>query len=150
MKSTINPIQSIDSVLSIFDPSSQLRGMHNLKIKELLRHEQINLSDRLLREILHKLVKDNYLRIEIAEATVGTMQVKDVNYYLLTFEGELFKASGGYSAQAQSIEARKHWEDELLVKGEKNGERLNALTLWLAVGTIFLAFLEVIKLLLKK
>ena len=62
VETSANPIQSIDLVLSIFDPAYQLRGISILKITELLRHEKNDIPDRLLREILHKLVKDNYLR----------------------------------------------------------------------------------------
>jgi hypothetical protein len=146
METSITAIQKLDSVLSIFDPNSTYRGINNLKIKELLKEKKIDIGERLLTEILHKLVKDNYLRIEVADAMVGTQTFKNISYYLLTFEGELFQTNGGYLEEARARDERRRWEDRLLENGERNGERLNTLTLILAIGTVGLAVIEIIKL----
>lgn len=90
--------------------------------------------------IILKLKKDGYINEDSAR-------------YQITIDGYVFAASGGYLALntkgineaillQQEIDRRKLIDSKL----EENSARLNKLTTWLAVGTIVLALLELIKL----
>lgn len=91
--------------------------------------------------ILERLHKDGYLTFD-SQFETGN----------ITFDGKLFLQTGGYTAKASRDEAaalsidienqRKLALDNNL---EANSTRLNRLTLWLAVGTIALALIEIIK-----
>ena len=94
-------IQKLDAILSLLSLHNDKRGMHNMQIKELLKHDKIDLPDTILTEILFKLVKDGYLRIEIDDAPIGVQIIKDVNYYLITFDGLIFTQKGGYKSDAR-------------------------------------------------
>jgi hypothetical protein len=91
-----------------------------------------------LHRILNKLVKEGF--VDTIESNVGNPR-----RYFITFDGKLLHEEGGYEKAVKDKDARKQWEDSLILKGEKNGERLNTLTLILGIGTIALVLVEVVK-----
>jgi len=133
MKST--PIETLDKVLYFFDPNNRNRGLHNVAIKEGIDKTGITISRELLQEILYKLVKDEYLRFEVDDLPTANGTISDINFYLLTFEGELFQQNGGYIAKflkekrnaslSENELDRQRKVDERLIE---NTARLNALT----------------------
>ena len=91
-----------------------------------------------LLRILNKLIKEGYVDFEDTEPLAARR-------YFITFDGKLLSEEGGYEKALVAKDARRRWEEDLLQKGEENGERLNRLTLILGVGTIALAVVEVVK-----
>lgn len=92
--------------------------------------------------ILKKLYKDGYL--DQKQQPIGSFDAL-LDLYSINFDGKFFSQNGGYEAERKSLDARRRWEDGLAEKGEKNGERLNTLTLILGIGTIALALVELVK-----
>jgi len=72
--------------------------------------------------------------------------IKGQGTYKLTFLGKVFiMEEGGYITAKKMAEAKEAKQDELIERGAKTAERLNSLTFWLAVGTIALFVLELVK-----
>jgi hypothetical protein len=92
--------------------------------------------------ILNKLCRDGYL-----DARQMPMKGYDntITAYSINFEGKFFSQSGGYGQKFRARDERKRWDDNLLLKGEKNAERLNFYTLILGIGTLLLVLIEVVK-----
>ena len=92
-------IHKLDTVLSVFSDTPRERGLHLLQVQEMLHYRNVDFSGSLLREILKKLIKDTYLRVELDEAIIPPHRLKDIEYYILTFEGVIFLNNGGYVSQ---------------------------------------------------
>jgi hypothetical protein len=145
METSYTAIQKVDIVLKFLannieaKPSITDGTLFSLLTKKHPELEnQEDFGSDLLR-ILNKLAKEGYVDFE---DTVPPT----IRKYYITFDGKVLNDEGGYERASNSEDVRRRWEDELLIKGEKNGERLNTLTLILGIGTIALAIIEVIKL----
>lgn len=135
-------IENLNTVLDVFDSSNSTTLLMGLKLNEIEGHikgETIILSRRLLKEILFKLEKDGYLKIEEEPIKIPTTGIVPVDFYYITIEGELFRNSGGYvKAFEREIRQKKiqNLKDWLLIWGS-----------WIAgLGTLALAGVEIWKL----
>jgi hypothetical protein len=116
----ISPIFYLDKVLYSFEPNNRNRGVHNLDISNNLATSDTKINRSVLTEILFKLVKDGYLRIEVDDAIINYQTVKNIDFYLLTLEGEIFQLSGGYIKQIETTsknENRRLSYDRRLIWG---------------------------------
>jgi len=69
-------------------------------------------------------------------------------HYLVSCKAKLFlETNVSFEKEFESLIQEKKWEKNLMERGEKNQERLNSLTGWLAIGTFVLALVEIVKLL---
>lgn len=142
----MNPLDQIDSVLLSFNPKESIE-VSNIYVR--IKEKKIIIDVVRLNEILHKLIKDGYLRIVVVKGATLGVNMDDISYYVLTFEGEFFQYTGGYSEEKKVSDDRATWTDSLLVNGEQNQRRLNTLTFWLCVGTIGLVLFEITKFVLQ-
>jgi hypothetical protein len=132
------PIETIDIVLSIFEPSifKHKYGETQLLLRQKLNKEKmIAVHERLLDEILFKLVKDEYLRIEtnIIPPT-----------YRLTFEGELFLLSGSYTAKLKREQLEKTTLESNASQAKIYANRLLWATCFAGIGACALVLWEII------
>ena len=150
-ENTLPPIEMLDKVLIWFsmDVSEMSLGAliprsaasKDVALKNIVEiFPELNSPEFLIYSdlILGKLVRDKYLIVLNPQTPIAPL-------YSITFDGKYFSENGGYGEQIKSAEIRLRWEDSLLEKGEKNGERLNKLTLVLGIGTIGLVLIELIK-----
>lgn len=141
----LSSIQKLDVVLFLFNPPSDSRGLHKVHIMDLIKEKNIQTTDRLLNEILYKLVKDEYLRTQPGEALHGLNKVK-TDYYLLTLDGEIFQTvTGGYETEYKSFNAKRKLDDYYRKSSDEKAKRLNIYTLVLGIGTIGLVLFEILK-----
>lgn len=92
-------IEKINSVLYYFKPGKPNQGLEIFTIHEDIRAMHPEIDSLELREILVKLVKDQYLRRDEFKGVQTNIGIMDKVYYYLTFEGELFQLHGGYKKQ---------------------------------------------------
>jgi DNA-binding PadR family transcriptional regulator len=143
MLENLKPIEKIDFVLRYFIEMDNPPNRTDEEIKKDLNLE----TTKELFEILHRLEKDGYIVSEIMPRYGHNVRV-----YSSTFDGRTFQGRGGYQAKALRNEAtyrlelietsrRRSLDDHL----EANTNRLNRLTLYLAIGTGALALIEITK-----
>jgi hypothetical protein len=144
METSFTAIQKVDIVLKFLANRVEAKPyitdgalFSALQKQHPILEKQNDFGSDLLR-ILNKLIKEGYVDFEDTAPPI-------TRRYYITFDGKLLSDEGGYERASKSKDDRRRWEDDLLLKGEKNGERLNRLTLVLGVGTIALALIEVIK-----
>ena len=95
-------IEKLNEVLFLFKLESEYQGLNRFEIDKRLKEKNIEVSYRLLTEILHKLIKDQYLRTERGKAYLPNPTETD--YYLLTLEGEIFQSNGGFLRKLEDEE----------------------------------------------
>lgn len=105
------------------DETSFLQSIINL-YPQLNNHRFLYFN----RTMLRKLVNDGYLFF-------------DNGRYGITIEGIIFHLEGGYAAQIASLDADRRLKRFL----DRQPSRLNTLTLWLAIGSIALFLIELVK-----
>jgi DNA-binding PadR family transcriptional regulator len=145
----LKTIAKLDAVLNCLYNHRTEKHIKFKDLAEFLLKDNTPVDFGEIMQILTKLEKDSY--IEFDDRAVGEQDelTKFNRVYRVTFEGRYLIESGGYVEERQSLDSRKRWEDRLLVQGEKNGERLNTLTLILCIGTICLALVELVEFLYK-
>lgn len=146
MENDPKPTEKLDWILNFFKTQ-----------KSYLTDDQLNVNlksvgfaiepDDLIR-VLDTLINDGY----IIEKKTDVSQNLIASRYLISYKGYLFIDSGGYVAKASRDAADAlhiHLDNQRQIAlqdhSEKNSKHLNLLTLWLAVGTIILALIEIIK-----
>lgn len=142
--SNLTPNEILDRVLSACKPDTEYKGYNPIAIDSRLLRAGTKISSTKLHEALYKLVKDEYVRFEEQE-TFMTNQKIIVKYYMMTFEGEVFMSNGGYVEESKVLDAARHRDEILENQSLSNANRLNYLTFWLAVGSIVLALIEIVK-----
>jgi len=98
-----------------------------------------------LAAIIDKLIKDGYLTLSYAEQ--GGVQVIKPSYelYSISYDGMLFIEDGGYTQKfIDDINTRIKTERYAKV-ASRNDTILSVGTIALAIGTFFLAFIEILK-----
>jgi len=129
----LTAIIKIDSVLYLFPPKDKIHAYPKKTINDLLIKDGLTIDDRLLVEIILKLIDDGYLRTEKGSYYGNGQHFKDVDLYFLTFEGEVFKEKGGYTEQKRINDLR----DKYLETAEVIRSRNEAIV---AYGTLFGGF----------
>jgi hypothetical protein len=108
------------------------RGILNKRqLIEKLDKKGVKLSDKILMEILHKLEKDEYIRIDQQQ----DMELEDypmVDYYLSTLEGRVFI---GYGKENALKEDESEKLDKLESAQTENRTNMENLTIVIAFGT---------------
>ena len=150
MDQQLSPIQSLDVVLK-FMAGQWARGKSTDGdlYAMFTKKSQIEMTPGRFLKVLERLVQDKYVHKELDDPfkEVGNTSLL-VNYYSINFDGELFCQIGGYAEQEKKAVLKDRIEEERLNRAENTAKRLNRLTFWLVIGTISLAVIEVIKLLL--
>jgi hypothetical protein len=150
MNKQLTPIQSLDAILE-FMASHWARGKSTdgELYTMFMKRNQIEMEPGYFLKVLERIVKDRYINKELQDPfkEIGNTALLR-NYYSINFDGELFNQLGGYTAEASNTTLKMRIEEERLNRAENNAKRLNGLTLWLAIGTISLAIIEIIKLVL--
>lgn len=146
MNNDLKPIEKLDWILDYF--RSQKSYLTDDQLNENFKKIGFSIDADDLIRILDKLINDGH----IIEKKIDRWQNPIASRYLISYQGHLFIDSGGYT-----IKASRDTEDALRIhldnqrqitlqdNSEKNSKRLNLLTFWLAVGTIILALIEIIK-----
>jgi len=147
MESKLSPIELLDKVLYIFDSSSKHIGMHRIQIKDLLEARGIILIDGLLTEMLFKIEKDGFLRHELGDVQLLNQKVKDIPFYILTFEGELMQLSGGYAQKSKNDEYKNIRLEKIESAAKANRKTVTFLTWIIAAGTLVAAVYYAIEIL---
>lgn len=134
----LTSIELLDEVLGLFNSSSKFIGTHRIQISDLIRAKNFDVDYGLLTEILVKLEKDGYLRLYLGDVQLPNQKLKDVPFYVLTIEGELFIEKGKYTQKMindDRNESRRWSNDYWLIRGT-----------WAAgIAGIFLFLMEVVK-----
>ncbi len=156
----MTPIELLDAVLfemamnpGLMSPDASDGEIGKVMTEEYpeIKHDRIY-SD--INRILNKLRNEGYIDSHLRpfDKKEG---VRQIAHYFITFDGELFNSKGGYKAKElnTSIALKKTQSDveeqqRLSALSVSHANRLNRLTGTLAVGTIALAVLEVLKLFL--
>lgn len=152
MDQKLTPIESLDAVLK-FMAGYWARGrstdaeLH----KWFLKETSINMEPGDFVKVLERLVDDKYVKREIDDFFKGIGETPVLkNYYAITFDGEVFYESGGYKSKIELADSERKINNERLDNSERNARRLNNLTFWLALGSIGLTIVEIIKLIIGK
>ena len=105
------------------------------KIKSLHPTIHVEYLESYRQQMIDKLVHDRFLDFENSVCKV-------------TFEGVLFSKNGGYVGERKSLGEQKTYDLNYDTRAENNAKRLNNLTLWLMIGSVALAGIEILKLIL--
>jgi hypothetical protein len=125
----LKPTQELDEILLLFEDQNRL---NKNTIQHLLGKKDISISDVRLEQMLHKLIKDNHLRIENNEsADLG-------EYYTLTFDGELLLESGGYENALLN-------QQNDLERERRNEKYLRWIAIWATGGTLTFLIWDFVK-----
>jgi hypothetical protein len=125
----LSPLQQIDFILLVIKERTDSGGISFLDLITHLEETKYLCGFTLAKEILKKLEKNEKILFQ-----------DDV--YKLTFEGRIFN---GYESEQISLDAKNEDDVQYDQRAEENAKRLNFLTGYLAVGTIALAVIEVVK-----
>jgi len=96
----MTPIQKLDFVFNQFVSTDDIPGYTRAMIEDGIKDNKIDIGNIQLIEILHKIKKDEYVRVVKGDLVWRGVKHPETDFYVLTFEGELFKLSGGYTQQA--------------------------------------------------
>ena len=126
----MTPLEKIDFIFLYLKEQTQYGGSWGYQNVEnrVLKTPEAEISITLLKEILERLKRDNFI--------TETPVTSGVSVYHLTFEGVLFD---GY--QKQKLENQKEQEriQSLAEKTVNLSERLTSLTFWIMFGTLTMA-----------
>ncbi len=90
-----------------------------------------------LKQILDKLVKDEYINFDLRSINGGSVAVK---HYKLTFEGDyFFRYEGGYLGKFKKEKENEAQLDFYRKNQVEQALRLNKLTTWISIGTVIAA-----------
>jgi hypothetical protein len=149
------PFDKLDAVLLLLNSDTIIADngveseMVPLTFKEIQKRLNFKINDRDITLLLDKLVKEGYLEKNTVEGngslTDGRIVAGKITRYWLNFDGQYFLLNGGYvqknandllQIQIQQDEVKRRIRNDLLLaQGTK----------WIAVGTIALAVVELIK-----
>lgn len=135
----MSPLEKLDIVLLCLEKHHSERHHNFISIAGILQEEHPEIDFGEIQSALNKLVKDGY--VEIRE--VGRESITDI-YYMITFEGRIWKEQGGYQCEKKEndrINALADAQQEASV-------RMVLLTRIVAIGTSVAAIyylLEVVK-----
>jgi hypothetical protein len=141
----LSPIDKIDRVLFLFPPNDKIHAYPKKTINDLLVKGGLNIDDRELIEILIKLVDDGYLRIDTGDYYTNGKHYKDIPLYFLTFTGELFHLTGGYTQRLNDAKSVQHNQDECDRMARIYETRLLWATRFAGIGACALVLWEIIK-----
>lgn len=97
------------------------------------------------------LILSKFVRDSMAESYMFTVLGGGQKpIYKITFEGSVFIEQGGYVQAQRTSEIRQALDEARIQKGEQAQNRLNILTFWLVLGSIAVAVVEIVKLILGK
>ena len=141
---TDNPLKILDDFLEVFMKHSENGYKASItSFKDLTNWDKF--PDHEVNMVLEKLIKDGYVRPVDHKSPETVVESYIVKKYQLTFEGRFFILNGGYEEASKSSGAEKRLQLDFQVHAKKNAKRLNRLTFWLAVGSITLALVELVK-----
>jgi hypothetical protein len=146
----LTPIESLDTVLNFMaGPWARSKGTDGDLYALFTQKSQIKMEPGYFLKVLERLVKDNYLNKELEDPfkEVGSTALLRA-YYFINFDGELFHQRCGYGAEEKDAALKRRMEEDRLNRAEFTAKRLNTLTFWLAIGTVSLAIIEIIKIFL--
>lgn len=143
MDSNLTATQKLDIVLELLKRQNEYKV--KTQISNILLENGTRIVDGDLIRILDRMVNDGYI-IERKQDSAGT----SINpLYLISYYGLLFDNYAAKSLRDSAYDEQQQLEIERLKKvdrdSDRNQTRLNRLTRWLAVGTIALAVMEIIK-----
>jgi len=101
-------IEKIDTILNIVLNCEKQTIMSHYDISTELKSLKIDISNKEVYEILHKLEKDDFIKSEINE------HLNRLIYYSSTFGGRFFRDNGGYKSQQKSYK-RKIIKDKFII-----------------------------------
>lgn len=142
MQNELTPVQMLDKVLEWFNwPVDKTPGKV-LKRDAIVREwfmpnivedmPELNTTEFLEKNqmLMRKLAKDELV-------------LETISHYVLTFEGMIFHAKGGYAGDiaarnqvAIQQESAKAYQLELAEAQRSQAETLNVLTIWIAIGSV--------------
>lgn len=135
--SKLSSVEKLDLVLKFF-----LESPHAFPLvheETLLKHLAPNIVKNAveLKQILDKLVKDEYLNFDLRCINGGSIAVK---HYKLTFEGDyFFRYEGGYLGKYKKEKENDAQIDFYRRNQAEQASRLNILTTWISFGTVIAA-----------
>jgi DNA-binding PadR family transcriptional regulator len=143
MDSLLTPIQKLDTVLKLLQTQNSYKTKE--EVTTILSQSGTPMNEDDLIRILDKLINDGFV--------IETKQDRNGNHiyarYLISYSGILFdNYASKFLLDAADAEQQRLEIDRLRtldLNVERNQTRLNRLTRWLAVGTIVLAVMEIIK-----
>lgn len=152
-KLNLSPIQQLDLVLDLF--ANKLEGGCYSKFdiqKFLWEISEVNIELIALLPILNRLIKDGNIELKEEKGPgIEPYFIETITtVYSITFDGEVFNQEGGYEEQVKRKDAKFKLDESRIIQAEKNAERLNTFTLYLAFGTGALAAIEIFKLIFCK
>ena len=142
----LTPIQKIDKVLIFFatHKMADLYMPYEVIITNCLNEDGRKFNNNELVMILNKLQKDGYI---LHDNGTHPYTQKETPLYFITFEGKIFYQQGGYGQQIIRQNDENVRVLNLEISHETLMRKLNALTFWIATGTVGLVLIEAIKLL---
>ena len=132
--SKLSSVEKLDLVLKFFLESPHAFPLiHEETLLKYLAPEIVGNAVE-LKQILDKLVKDEYLNFDLRSINGGSIAVK---HYKLTFEGDYFyKYEGGYLGKYKKDKENNAQLDFYRKNQAEQAVRLNTLTTWIAIGTV--------------
>lgn len=139
-------IEKLDLLLQFFIESPHSKPhINDENILKYLEKGIVQDAAELLK-LLNKLIKDEYLVVELRQINGGSYPLK---HYSLTFEGDYFiRYDGGYLGKIRKEAENTKQLDQFRSTQSDQAAKLNKLTSWIAWGTIIAAFyysIELIK-----
>ena len=120
----LTAIEKLDRILFLF-PLDENESL--FKVLKNIQTKYPTIDIRLLVEIFQKLEDDKYIRKDYSKFKKGRFgRWQEQEHYSLTFEGELFKNSGGYCQQFKN-EKRKAAKDKAYITAVGIGTALAGL-----------------------
>jgi hypothetical protein len=138
---SLSAIQKLQTVLDTLAKNPVAE--RNLQDIDRLVLAPINMME--LSFILDRLEKDSFVKSREYQKQFAVEKL-----YSITFDGQVFFDQGGYIQAERASKTNLTLAEARVVTGERAQNRLNSLTLWLVVGTIAVAVVEIIKLIYGK
>lgn len=133
----VEHLQKLDFVLNYFKNKKEFSATYNYSLIEMYvkRTPEMNITILMLKEILEKLVSDGYL--------TKTEKSTGLTSYNISFKGLVFEGyvSSYIASQKEKIRVNMLEEEQraLAYSQKEISQKMNNLTLWVAIGTIIAA-----------